>query len=598
MASPVEISKEHILNSNKSVVLRGRPSAYLKAFKALRDDGIIASALYDFLYTCCEATDSKDALTKEDTYILLDQSLIERLLAKRGLPNSRGTMVQRFKSLIETGLAEESECDYQHHIRTYPKKLYIVYPPFEIYGLVDDLHKSSEPANKTISLPTNVEEVQRELANSHMSPSREVISKILNDQVSVLAKPWLVLAQAWRQSSRHKFVQDDGIQIKVHDAPVHIRANSSDDIGVATLDDDIPALTILTNMIFETLKQQISLQLQPSNTFFIDIVDVARIAKAFQKDNPDIKPKEYSAGSIRKQYVRSLMRLNHTNNHIIIGDHENSQAARQLLGLSENTNFYNKRFITELEAQLDTVEPGSNAEPRWFKISIDSDAYKGMLNAFQDRNSLLVIAHSELLGYTNNGIIFLLYQFLNVEVGRTNKPENAGFKTFTTAQLHRFLAPNGEEETFSEILLQGAKSLFTKGTTTGQWNDNGVNQVTTLGFHMIFHTANGAIVSSLFSRDRNDIITGDRSKHNRLIKKQIAALTRGEDTTSQDTHLQTAQQQLFSNVDGNPASASKKKKNTTETEQDQFVALNDIEQKKLNRQSVNAALSDIDDTSW
>ncbi|WP_191603792.1 hypothetical protein [Marinomonas algicola] len=590
------ISEEHIRNSHKALVLRGRPSAYLKTFRALRDQKTISTGLYDFLYTCCESTDSELALIEDEKYILLDQTLIESYLSKRDLPSSRGTLVQRFKGLVEARIAVEEECIYKHHQRSYRKKIYVIPPPFEVSGLIEDTKEAPAPISDILTLPTAVHEVQRELVNSHMSPSREVITKILNDSVSVLAKPWLVLGQAWRQSSRHKFNREDGISISVNNTPVNIRASSTNDIGVATIDEDILALTIITNMIFETLKQQISLEIQPSNTFFIDIVDVCRIAKAFQKDNPDIKPREYSAGSIRKQYVRSLMRLNHTNNHIIIGDHANSIQARHLLGLSENTNFYNKRFITELEAQLDTIEPGSNAEPRWFKISVDSDTYNGMLNAFQDKNSLLVIAHSELLGYTNNGIIFLLYQFLNVHIGRTNKESNAGFKTFTTTQLHRYLAPNGPENTFSEILLQGAKSLFSKGTTTGKWNDNGVNQVCTLGFHMIFHTANCEIISSIFSRDRADRITGDKSKHNRLIKKQMIDLN-GTNVELKAQSVSPSQQQLFDNSE-EAASNEPKPRKPRPTTDSQYLPASDEERRKLNRADVNEALTNIEDTNW
>ncbi|CUB07045.1 hypothetical protein [Marinomonas fungiae] len=587
MASSIEISKEHIVNSNKAIVFRGRPSAYLKSFKSLLNESSISSALYDFLYTCCEATDSDEALINEETYILVDQHLIERFLAKRDLPNSRGTLVQRFQSLIECSIAEESECIFEHTQRIYKKKLYILYPPFEISSLINE-NIVEEP--KLESIPSAVDSVlktQKNLINSHQSPSRAVITKILNDSVSVLAKPWYMLALAWRQSTRHKSPGAIEHQTYVHKCPITIRSTSADDLGIASIDDDLLILTIVTNLVFETIKQQVELEITPTNEFFIDIVDICKIAKGHQYDDPNIKPSKYTSGSIRAQFIRSLMRLNQTNNQVIIGNSENATLARQLLGLTENNNYYNKRFITELEAQLDQIEPNKKAEPRWFKVSIDSDTYKGMLNAFQDKNSLLVIAHSELLGYTN-GIIHLLYQFLNVVVGRANKPENEGFKTFSTEDLHHFLAPNSSEATFRKIFLQGMKNLFSKSTTTGQWNDNGVNQVTALGYHMIFHTADAEIVSSIFSRDRTDHITGDRSKHNRLLKKQFAALSNAH---KQDMKDNPEQQQLFLAGENNSEERIARQKEDSNIRPPEL-------NKKEQKAQVNAALSDITDMDW
>ncbi|TPE49005.1 hypothetical protein FJM67_12475 [Maribrevibacterium harenarium] len=511
MTTAPQIDFQHLRSPQKALLFRARPSLYLRLFNQLLDNCVITTPVHKFLSACCEVAyqDGEDVYTSPESYILVETSAIESHLKQKGIAASRGTMISRHKALVSLGIATNVIIPANGHSLDQRKHITMLATPLEIEANILSKHEANADEEDAVSDLSDSENDIRLLDRSRIT-SRHTINKLKTDRAAVIAKPFQYSPLAWPLNTRQAKVTSSSVEIFIKKCKVLIKSTVDAETGLATVEDDLPILNIILNIVNETIKEQRSLGIeQPANEFIIDVVDIA-----------DIDGKANS-GSVRNQITRSLIRLNRTNNEYHIPLNNSGDEARRFLGLGGTSHYYNKRFLTELEAQFE-LDEAKLATPRWYRISLDNDTYKALLEPHNSRDTQILYSHSELFSHSS-GVIYLLYQFLNLKIGRTVSPIKKvdPLQTYSIEQLHDGIAPLSPFGLFQRIFDAAIKKLASKSWHhTWKWQYNGTNSFTALGYKMEWLTRDEKIISVVFSRDRRDFLTGDNSANNKRIRSR------------------------------------------------------------------------------
>lgn len=552
----VQIDPEHIQNAEKSFLLRGQPSRYLRTFKKHLED--VNPALCNFLVELCEATNLDSAIVKDDTYILIDFSVLQSHLEKQGKPSSRGTINNRITDSLDLKLGQKYTTDYISETgkRAYPKQILVFNTPLELEGTLSEL---SEQHNKTASNVTKASNIKsnQELKRIFESDNLLLPPAILNELESsnsktiILLKNWMTLGRGWRISSNHGDPKEPTVLNLGKNRYVPVKVTAPADLSGTAIQDDQKLLAILLNYCARSNRYQKSLGNTVTNTYIVDVAEIckllaswdAQLSPEFQKMTPaeqksfiKKRKRDRASGGYRKVVIRGLYRLHFTTHLIQLDNSVKSETIRKMLGLLPGINRYSTRFLTTCDAQDQLNEETTNYEAKWFRISLDEMTYYSLLDGFNSPDALAVLGHKELL-VSGSGILMLLYNLVNAHVGRSasNRDKHA---EYSIEQLHKYLAPNSKSLEFEEYFNNAILSLYKNSTNavTEKWQKNGFNSFTALGYHMTWNTIDNKIVSCLFRRDVSDYLTGDDSYHNKHRQRSIAqALGENVDDMFPDT---------------------------------------------------------------
>ena len=334
---------------------------------------------------------------------------------------------------------------------------------------------------------------------------------------SYIYKTFILLTPCMRISSkndRHFLQTTQTINGKTK---IVMTAQNHNDLGICTIGDQ-QTINIIISLVIYIVKSYIELKLPLNNDFLLDITDLAKLRGV----NP--------VGGNRKTIADSLNRLYYTQYTIDIkGNSEDKFEISEIIDIA-GMDHNNLRFLTELNTDLE-IDPDNNKKktPRWIRLSLNQRTYQRIIEKEISRyeaiehnavrnidNPVFFKAPRELMLYSN-GLVHLLIQHLNVKIGRERKHQIE----ISNQTFHREMAASSKKPIFDKLLYQAFKSLHNKNARKRPWQSSGVNSITALGYHMTIQTLNDTIVKGIFSRDRNDPITGDNSAH-QIIKKRKA----------------------------------------------------------------------------
>ena len=331
---------------------------------------------------------------------------------------------------------------------------------------------------------------------------------------SYIYKTFILLTPCLRMSSQHNKNVLQSTRTLNGRTKVDMTAQNHNEHGICTIG-DLQTINIVISLCIYIIQSYIELKLPLHNDFLIDITDLARLK--------GVKP----VGGNRKTIADSLNRLYFTQYTIDIkGNNEDKFKISEIIdipGMDHN----NLRFITEYNTDLE-IDPDDSKKktPRWIRLSLNQRTYQRIVERELNRHEaiehniikdietpVLFKAPKDLMLYSN-GLVHLLIQHLNVKIGRElNHQIEISNQTF-----HREMAASSKKATFDKLLHQAFKTLYEKNSRK-QWNESGINYITTLGYHMTVQVSNKTIERGFFSRDRTDPITGDNSAH-KVIKKR------------------------------------------------------------------------------
>lgn len=508
MINQSQIDSMNFDDQKSAFVLLGKASSYLTLLKHLDLTPVSQEMLFHVLN--CVYTYESDIITSDDlTFIPLD--LVERSLAGAGKKLSKSTRSSRLKNLVTSGILEEFTTQLVSSKRT--KKIFALKSLVELNQLADKLRDKSTiddsvTAKGTTSRKLHHNELQR---LKQMKVATSFGQELATIDVSVTDRRFSLIAGTFKTSPQQKTSLIKGELLAGH-KKFQIQSSASEGFDLAC-QDDLSTINAICTICEIAIAEIRTLGGEVENNFLIDLNDICILKNL----NP--------SGGNRISQARSMQRLRGTITQIYLDDSEEADNLRRLLMLDKG-QYHDISFLTGMSAHLEYSEQEEETSPRWIRISIDNVTYKFLSKQVVADTTPIILAHPELMKMgsetgagVGTGTIYMLYQFLNIEIKRRGNIQ----KTFTLDEMHKRIAAQSDFKTFRQQITNAAKAIFNRTDKIGRptvWMENGANNAALLGYVMIWNTQDGFVREATFNRDIRDHITGNSSRHNALLKSE------------------------------------------------------------------------------
>jgi len=276
---------------------------------------------------------------------------------------------------------------------------------------------------------------------------------------------------------------------------IKIITSAQTDGEICHVDDQRTIRAVITLACIETA-ERIDLGKEIENAFYIDIVDLCAIMGLD------------GSGANRDTVRDSMKRLYSTNFNLIIDSESEagSNFAKQF-GITPGADDLNFRFLTELDSSIDRAYGGGSIRrPRWYRIAFHSKTFQDLIDptvisTFIDNKEILKLS---------SGLIHIFYTWCCIHVKRRGKR----VMSITLPDLQKALIPASRYDNFRDRLLTAIKRH--QNNSPEGWDDLRPNIIKLFGY-VIKMEADAAYdyIFTIF-RDKNDLIIGDGSIHNRL----------------------------------------------------------------------------------
>lgn len=434
------------------------------------------------------------AVGAEGEIVDISREDLRKALSARGYASGLTPIKDRSARLVEAGIFKKSK-----HKRPKVKASDL----FELQSVSALSGRDLSPAKKYADHRKSISEIKG-VKTSLVEADKQILEVTSAFKVARSERLWNgVLGSAQRTSALDPRKGSFVTTYLFGKEQITITTESSRDISVVEDQRTIRALNTLICLKISELAAQGK---EIRNEFYIDIVELCSIMGI------------PSTGSSRDTVRDSMERLYHTNYRIELDP--NAEVGKQFaaqFGLTPGTDDNNFRFLTEMDiasekngqSEIFDKDEKLVRRPRWYRIALHSKTFADLI----DPNVISTFIDNKDILKLQSGLLHLLYTWCSIHVKRS------GRKVVSTNlnDLYRQTMPSSRIDNFKKTFITAAKAYQRKCGI--EWVADGENVINLFGYIVRMTPSMKNEFDIEVTRDINDPVIGDNSKHNLLLRQ-------------------------------------------------------------------------------